>query len=333
MKNLADGEMTPRIRLVFLAGGITLGVALAAYGLQSFSAWRRAELSNAPASPDTQRGASPSPAGSVSAGEDARRVPLVGDGPSPAPLLPPARPDRDEDGLPDNLEEIYHTNPLKKDTDNDGYLDGSEVANGFDPTVAGPDDKIAQPPPTPAAPTFTQQYFDKVGLPPSRENLLKPEELDAFIASVNARGFLSAVTDEELNIVSRAGKPAVAAYLDAVSLPQNKEITPVRAEDIDAAFRMLTEKKDGKPLDDLIAALAKNAEILRGAPVPGEALALHKQYLAATLALKANVESLKGYQADFVGALVAASRIDNLRGVFRAIAEGVKELEKQYGIT
>lgn len=317
--------MSLRIRLVLLAGGITLGVALAAYGLSQFTAWRKAELARAP---------SPSPASpGTETRQTQRSVPLLDAAPPPAPLLAPPQPDRDADGLPDNLETIYRTNPLNKDTDGDGYLDGSEVANGFDPTVAGPNDKLAQPPPTPAAPTFTQQYFDKVGLPPSRENLLKSDELDEFVASVNARGFLPAVTDEELNIVPRAGKPAVAAYLDAVSLPQNREITPVQAEHIDDAFRTLTEKKDGKPLDDLIAALGRNAEILRGAPVPGEAIALHKQYLAATLALKANIEHFKNYQTDFVGVLVAASRIDNLRGVFRAVAEGIKELERQYGIT
>ena len=104
-------------------------------------------------------------------------------------------------------------------------------------------------------------------------------------------------------------------------------------EDIESAFRALIEKKDAAPLEGLIAGLATNSDILQKAPVPREALPLQKQYLAATLALKENVELLKNYQTDFVGVLVAASRIDNLRGVFQSVAEGIKALEKQYNIT
>ncbi|MCK5061434.1 hypothetical protein KAR28_02700 [Candidatus Parcubacteria bacterium] len=41
--------------------------------------------------------------------------------------------DRDSDGLSDNDESIYGTDPSNPDTDGDGYLDGVEVANGYDP--------------------------------------------------------------------------------------------------------------------------------------------------------------------------------------------------------
>ncbi len=50
--------------------------------------------------------------------------------------------DYDFDGLADWEEEIYKTNPLNPDTDGDGYLDGEEVASGFDPTKKAPNDKL-----------------------------------------------------------------------------------------------------------------------------------------------------------------------------------------------
>ena len=58
--------------------------------------------------------------------------------------------DRDGDGLSDEDEKKYGTNPLLPDTDSDGYLDGVEVKNGFNPLGSG---KLAgaQTSPTPSA--------------------------------------------------------------------------------------------------------------------------------------------------------------------------------------
>ncbi len=42
-------------------------------------------------------------------------------------------PDKDKDGLSDNLEIAIGTNPLEIDSDNDGYSDANELANNYDP--------------------------------------------------------------------------------------------------------------------------------------------------------------------------------------------------------
>ncbi len=41
--------------------------------------------------------------------------------------------DTDTDGLNDRLEVLFETDPLVRDTDGDGYVDGEEIQNGFDP--------------------------------------------------------------------------------------------------------------------------------------------------------------------------------------------------------
>ena len=50
--------------------------------------------------------------------------------------------DPDSDGLKNWQEEVYKTDPRNPDTDSDGYLDGEEVASGYDPTIAAPNDAL-----------------------------------------------------------------------------------------------------------------------------------------------------------------------------------------------
>lgn len=45
--------------------------------------------------------------------------------------------DSDQDTLPDELEAIYGTDPQNPDSDNDGYLDGQEIENGYNPLGNG----------------------------------------------------------------------------------------------------------------------------------------------------------------------------------------------------
>lgn len=59
----------------------------------------------------------------------------------PAVLIP----DRDGDGLSDDAEERYGSDPDNPDTDGDGFKDGIEIRNGFDPTGPGPLNVVLAP--------------------------------------------------------------------------------------------------------------------------------------------------------------------------------------------
>jgi hypothetical protein len=50
--------------------------------------------------------------------------------------------DSDQDGLSNDEEKLYGTNPNVKDSDGDGYSDGVEVESGYDPLKPAPGDKI-----------------------------------------------------------------------------------------------------------------------------------------------------------------------------------------------
>ncbi len=61
-----------------------------------------------------------------------------------------APPDRDQDGLSDDDESLYGTDPDHPDTDGDGYFDGHEVWNGRDPLYPDYDEPHPVPVPTSA---------------------------------------------------------------------------------------------------------------------------------------------------------------------------------------
>ncbi|GBE16621.1 hypothetical protein BMS3Abin15_00443 [bacterium BMS3Abin15] len=50
--------------------------------------------------------------------------------------------DSDQDGLSDEEEKGYGTDPENRDTDGDGYSDGAEIKSGYDPLKPAPGDKI-----------------------------------------------------------------------------------------------------------------------------------------------------------------------------------------------
>ena len=52
--------------------------------------------------------------------------------------------DSDQDGLTDEEEKLYETDPKNRDTDGDGYSDGAEVKSGYDPRKPAPGDKIME---------------------------------------------------------------------------------------------------------------------------------------------------------------------------------------------
>lgn len=50
--------------------------------------------------------------------------------------------DSDQDGLSNDEEKAYGTNPNNADSDGDGYTDGVEISSGYDPLKPSPGDKI-----------------------------------------------------------------------------------------------------------------------------------------------------------------------------------------------
>jgi hypothetical protein len=254
--------------------------------------------------------------------------------------IPSAEVDSDQDGLSDAMETLYKTNPNNPDTDGDGYKDGDEVANGYDPLIKSPNDKINRSnTPTNAtisplpSPSFTQQFVNRTGITPTKENLSMNEtQVNQFINETNARGVLPIILDSDIKITNASGKAAIVKYLDTLSVVKNSKLKAVTPEQITAAFTALTQKSDPAPLNKVISDLENNAAIFRATEAPKEVVELHKKYLAAVLALLDDTKMLKNYKNDYVSALVAASRLEGLKPIFTEVEDEIKVLEKKYGI-
>jgi hypothetical protein len=252
-------------------------------------------------------------------------------------IVPSAEIDSDQDGLSDAMEVLYKTDSNNNDTDGDGYQDGAEIANGYDPLIKSPNDKIDRLSFLPTSPV-TSASPSSITLTPNNPSAIAPilngddAQLNKFINEANARGILPIIMDSDIKISTETGKQAIVKYLDALSVKTNTAIKAVTPEDIITAFNALTNKKDPVPLNTVIANLKGNTQIFRDVMVPKEVVELHKKYLGAVLALQNNTETFKNYQTDYASVLVAASRIEGLRGVFAEVGNEIKVVEKKYDI-
>ena len=318
------------LRLIALSGAITLAILALLWG--GVRLVRRQPQSPAP---------------SVAPSPGAITETLLESGAKALPLgIPDTTEDIDRDGLPDALEALYKTDAFTADTDGDGYLDGTEVAAGYDPTIPSPDDKLetrgnrasgrgqGDATPTPATPSFTEQFIGRTGRTPADTETiaLDDAQLNTFIEESNERGYLPTVADSDIRTTTASGAAAVSRYLDAISIPQNPKMKAVSTQQITEAFQTLVREKHPEKLSDIIRDLEGNVAVLRSVEAPQEAVPLHKKYLAGAIALLENTQRLETYQTDYVGALVAASRIEGIREVFREVAEDIRDLEKKYNI-
>jgi len=267
---------------------------------------------------------------------------------TPASLnsIPPSQEiDSDNDGLSDPLETIYKTDPNNPDTDEDGYKDGAEVANGYDPLIKSPNDKIDRlasrlgsnilnPETSPLpSPSLTELFVNKTGITPTQNNLAtNDEQVNQFINETNARGILPIILDSDIHIVNTTGKTAIVKYLDTLSTGKNPKLKTVTPEQITTAFKTLTATNNSAPINKIISDLQNNTSIFRDVDVPLEAIPVHKKYLAAVVALQDNTQALRNYQTDYASVLVAASRIEGLRAVFTEVGNDIQALEKKYNI-
>lgn len=251
---------------------------------------------------------------------------------SVASPTPTVAADQDSDGLPDQFETLYQTDPAAADTDTDSTSDLAELLAGRNPTIAGLNDQVK--PPTGAevtdVGTYTNQYLASLPSDIAREQILDPERLKTFVAA-HQGAVLPTLPAAAIKTTTAAGKAAISAYLDQISTSHNNQLHAVTNERIEQGLTAYLQTNPA-PLNQLVTELDANITTLTTMAAPTEAQELHTTLVAATQALRDNVNLLRTMNEDFVAGLIASANIDRLGTTFQEIAQQVAALETKYGI-
>lgn len=176
----------------------------------------------------------------------------------PKQVLSAQNTDTDNDGLTDEAEKIYNTDPFDPDTDNDGHLDGEEVRNGYDPTIPAPGDKL----------------FDNKNEGTQNTQNVAGEQT----AKLKLEDFFP--SQDKLTIIKASNKETIQKYFDdlkQIVVPSAQELT-------DATFN--AKKGDVSGLLVALAKIDKSYKELLKVPTPPETLQIQLEGLAETRILR-----------------------------------------------
>ncbi|MBI4385311.1 hypothetical protein HY573_00600 [Candidatus Parcubacteria bacterium] len=256
-------------------------------------------------------------------GEPATQSPAQA-GPQTAQLSAAVRPpeaaysfeaDSDEDGLTNAKEFVYATDPLRADTDGDGYPDGDEVDNGYDPTIAG----SAR---LPAEPTnLTKRFLAWAGNPPS----LEPNRVITFLDSQPDLAFrLPDIAESSIRIAQHASAADLNHYAEAargLALPE--ETAPYN----ELAREALLGRLDGA--ETALRELETLYRVWQQREVPPPAKELHRNILGLLALSRELFADLRLSRSDPVRIIWNMDRGKALAAVAKNIEAQITGLEKQ----
>ncbi len=260
--------------------------------------------------------------------------------------------DSDQDGLSNDEEILYKTDPLNKDTDGDGYMDGVEVETGYDPLKPSPGDKLVTQvvdaaTSAPAAPDeenltskVSAQIADMVqsstggdkeitmqSITDSVQNITEQNSQEIILPEVN-------VDDIKIKKVSKKLKGdqkkeqekqdaveylTVMAYILANNSPktfhtQNDLSSVVTSLGMDSLTAMTSGNK--KYLEDLSKKGEKILSEVKNIEVPEGMLDVHvKAIKMAKYAVTLKDETKSGDQMDPLGQIASLSKVQGFLGV------------------
>ncbi len=218
------------------------------------------------------------------------------------PNLQDAKSDADQDGLFDWQEEqVYKTDPCQQDSDSDGYLDGEEVAAGYDPAKPAPGDELpdanpSKPRPLPSNLTLAlkqklseQIIQNKLTAFNAAGEILSYDDLKDYPAIMETIGEINAasqqafapekVSDEQIKLTADNSAAAIKVYAVALatSLKSQPGNQPYQTDSEMFAQALKTGNFDEVKLAETTYQDAYQK--VRQLTVPRDFLSLHKEIL------------------------------------------------------
>lgn len=214
--------------------------------------------------------------------------------------------DSDNDGLKDWQEmQLYNSDPCKTDTDGDGYLDGEEVASGYDPAKKAPGDELPG-----TTPKNTRPLPDDINLTQELQQKLKDKIVQNKLSPFSADGKVLSGQELESNTMIQQAAQEVSNYGDPfapdkidddqIKIGEDNSIEAIQRYIVKAAPYFITGNIDGEAatsrnegqifsnavengdfteIDRGLKGYTENYEELKNLTVPSDLAPLHKEQL------------------------------------------------------
>jgi len=232
--------------------------------------------------------------------------------------------DDDLDRLCNAKETIYGSSADTSDTDGDGYLDGEEVENGYDPIVAG-DARLRQR----SQLSLSIEYFlwvqEEKGIkdPEISDNLIQE-----FIEKYPSKTEISYINDEEIKNLSYDDKESIRTYLaeiNRIGLPEGI----IGYKDISQGFN-----EDSLPLlEDLLGKIELAYLDFSYLQVPPATKEIQRGYLTIIREFSNIFSDLKFYQQNPVQIEINFQKAKKLIDLSEKTEQRKLELINQYEIS
>lgn len=247
--------------------------------------------------------------------------------------------DIDKDGLFDQEEPVYRTDPLNPDTDGDGFLDGEEVAAGCSPLVSGPDDCTGKIKKAQSSKSLTEEISELIAgglltgdLKPGSPNFSKSILALRNTALQDSLTLLSVDTTEvNVNVGSDDSKGAQQAYADNLGRIIEKHL--IISSDVSANV----DFSSSNFIDDLFAGNLKETQKLYSEviafSVPPSWTEFHKKLLLFIRQSEVFYQNVLAYQEDPVKAFLTLSTLSSLQSDYQNLVSLALDKAREQNLT
>ncbi len=261
-----------------------------------------------------------------------------------------AEKDTDKDGLKDWEEVLWHTDPQKADTDGDGTSDGKEVELERNPTVKGPNDKIANHP-------FAQNQDGTKSEPLTATDKFARDVFTQYMTTKQANGGTPLTTAEQkeivLNLLDKSDTILTNVEYARTDLEIAKDSSPetiraygnelgqiiktysISARDEGIILRDSVEEEDSesiKELDPIIKAYQSLLTNFLKTKVPVSASLIHLALVNSFSDILSVVQGMSRIHTDPLSTLQAAGRFPEVRGNMITSLQRVSTYFKENGM-
>ncbi len=249
-----------------------------------------------------------------------------------------SRSDIDKDGLFDEEEILYRTDPLNPDTDGDGFLDGEEVAAGCSPIVPGPDDCGERIEKLRAGKSLTEELSDLItgGIIAGDLKLDNPDFAKSILSLRN-----QAFTDSQILLTIDEPLPNIIPSDDSKKSQQEyvDQLGSIFEKYLIATSKQI-ESSDGYTQEWLINLYSKNLKLLEELkaelsilPVPPSWLEFHKKALIFINESITFHQNIINFEKDPLKALLSLDNATYLQNQYRSIISEALYKIKEQGLT